>query len=123
MKTKNEKVFNRQRRHRRIRRKVVGTPESPRLCVFKSSRHIYAQLIDDSQGATLCAASSLKIGEVKAGDKSSRKLVQAREVGKLIAEVAKGKGISKVRFDRGGYLYHGRVAALADSARKNGLVL
>ncbi len=103
-----------------MRKKVSGTAEYPRLCVFRSSKHVYAQLIDDLDNRTLGAFSSLKIGTVKA-DKEGRKTVIAREVGKGIAEVAKAKGIKKVRFDRGGFLYQGRVAALADAARKNGL--
>jgi large subunit ribosomal protein L18 len=97
------------------------------MCVFRSAKHIYAQLIDDNEGRTLAAASSLKAGPVsieKTDEKSpaaAKKTMMAREVGKLIAEMAKQKGISKVSFDRGGYLYHGRVAALAEEARKNGL--
>jgi large subunit ribosomal protein L18 len=170
-KIRNEKTYKRERRHLRVRQRVVGTAEKPRLCVFKSAKHIYAHIIDDTAGRTLVTASSLKLGplavpappeakpevkeketaEAKAearpaktdakgkgkekgkeqekdkGKKEKkawtggRKTAAAREVGRLIAEAAKAKGISAVCFDRGGYLYHGRVAALADSARRNGL--
>ncbi len=121
MKVRNAKQFKRKRRHLRVRNKVIGTPERPRLCVFRSSLHIYAQLIDDTNGRTLIASSSLKLGDMKSEEKASRKIQQAREVGRLLAESAKEKGISRVVFDRGGYLYHGRVAALAEGARKHGL--
>ncbi|MBI4720238.1 MAG: 50S ribosomal protein L18 [Chitinivibrionia bacterium] len=121
MKARNEKQYKRKRRHLRVRNKIVGTPERPRLCVFRSSLHIYAQLVDDTSGHTIAASSSLKLGVVQSEDKASKKIQQAREVGKLLAENAKAKGISRVVFDRGGYLYHGRVAALAEGARKNGL--
>jgi large subunit ribosomal protein L18 len=170
-KVKNEENYKRYRRHLRVRQRVVGTPEKPRLCVYKSSKHIYAQIIDDTTGRTLATASSLKLGalevpppadtkaEAKAEAKESaaeakqtakteakgkgkgkekapekapekkekktwtggRKTAAAREVGRLVAEAAKAKGISVVCFDRGGYVYHGRVAALADAARRNGL--
>jgi large subunit ribosomal protein L18 len=121
MKIRNDKVYKRHRRHRRVRNKVVGTPERPRLCVFRSASHIYAQLIDDTAGNTLVSSSSLKLAGVQPDEKMGKKMVTAREVGKLLAENARSKGISKVVFDRGGYLYHGRIAALADGARKNGL--
>jgi len=171
-KIKNEKAYKRARRHLRVRQKVVGTPEKPRLCVFKSSKHIYAQIVDDTTGRTLLSISSLKLGPLtvpqapeakpeaaepaaaeakqpakteakgKGKDKGKgkekqpekkeekkekkvwvggRKTAAAREVGRLVAEAAKAKGISAVCFDRGGYQYHGRVAALADAARRNGL--
>src|SRR5262249_2183113 len=100
--------------------KVVGTAERPRLSVFRSSKHIYAQLIDDHAGVTLGAASSL-IADVKSGFKSCGNIKAAEVVGKKIAEVAKEKGIAKVAFDRGHYKYHGRIKALADAARKGGL--
>ncbi len=105
--------------HERIRKKVKGTAERPRLNVYRSVNHIYVQLIDDLAGKTLIAASSAvgKKGERKAGGN----LAAAKEIGKAIAEKAKAKGISKVVFDRGGYLYHGRVKALADAAREGGL--
>jgi large subunit ribosomal protein L18 len=120
MNFKRDKEYKRYRRHLRVRRKVIGDSERPRLCVFRSLRHIYAQIIDDSKGQTLASASSMKLA-VEADEKSSRKLLEAKAVGKAIAENAKDKGITKVRFDRGGYLYHGRVAALADAAREAGL--
>lgn len=120
MKIHNDKVYKRQRRHRRVRQKVVGSASTPRLSVFRSANHIYAQLIDDATGRTIAAASTLKLASPAGGEKG-RKMVQAGEVGRLIAEAAKEKGIQKVAFDRGGYKYHGRVAAVADAARKNGL--
>jgi large subunit ribosomal protein L18 len=116
-----QKATQRKRRHRRVRKKIAGTQERPRLCVFKSARHIYAQLIDDSQGRTLVAASSRKLAGVEPEEKAGRKTVAAREVGKQIADAAKQHGIQRVSFDRGGYHYHGRVAALADGARAGGL--
>jgi large subunit ribosomal protein L18 len=88
--------------------------------VFKSAKHIYAQIVNDTEGRTLAAASSLKLGAVATAE-ASKKKSQAEQVGKAIAEVAKQHGITQVRFDRGGYPYHGRVAALAESARQNGL--
>lgn len=121
MKVRNEKEYKRNRRHFRVRNKIVGTPERPRLCVFRSTLHIYAQLIDDTAGRTLASSSSLKLTDIQPEEKMGRKIIQAREVGRLLAENAKAKGISKVVFDRGGYLYHGRVAALAEGARKHGL--
>ncbi len=131
-----------------VRNRVAGTSDRPRVCIFKSSAHIYAQIIDDDEGKTLAAVSSLKIETPKpekpaaaadedkekgAGAKKRKKkggkktmvegakTLQAREVGRMIADIAKEKGITKIKFDRGGYLYHGRVAALADEMRKNGL--
>ena len=104
--------------HRRIRKKVTGTPERPRLCVFRSLKHIYAQIIDDVHGRTLAAASS---AAKSSGLSGGGNVASAREVGRLIAERAKEKGIRRVVFDRGGYLYHGRVKALADAAREAGL--
>ena len=109
----------RERIHTRIRRKVRGTTERPRLAVFRSLCHIYAQVIDDSKGVTIASASTLtKKGETK---KAGGNVAAAVEVGKLIAERAQQKGIKKVVFDRGGYLYHGRIKALADAAREAGL--
>jgi large subunit ribosomal protein L18 len=102
------------RRHRRVRKAVVGTAELPRLAVYRSNRHIYAQLVDDSQGRTMAAASDLALDR---GAKSDR----AKEVGKLLAERAKAAGIGRVVFDRGGRLYHGRVRAVAEGAREGGL--
>jgi len=107
------------KRHRRIRVKLSGTPERPRLSVFRSLAHIYAQVIDDAQGTTLVAASSVE-PQVR-GDLDGDKSARARAIGRLVAERAKQKGISAVVFDRGGYLYHGRVKALADAAREAGL--
>lgn len=109
----------RDRIHKRIRAKVSGTTERPRLSVFRSIKHITAQIIDDSKGHTLAAASST---EVKKGLKANGgNVAGAKEIGKLVAERAKEKGIKAVVFDRGGYLYHGRVKALADAAREAGL--
>ncbi|MEV4124588.1 MULTISPECIES: 50S ribosomal protein L18 [Nocardia] len=106
------------RRHFRLRKKVVGTTERPRLVVNRSSRHLHAQLIDDSLGKTIAAASSIE-ADVRAldGDKSAK----GKKVGELIAERAKAAGIEAVVFDRGGHDYHGRIAALADAAREGGL--
>jgi large subunit ribosomal protein L18 len=129
-----------------IRNRVVGTADRPRVCVFRSNQHIYVQIIDDEKGHTLVSASSLKVNLPKAEsakaaevdkekkDKKAKKkggkkkeaaagagVLQAREVGRMVAEIAKEKGITKVRFDRGGYLYHGRVAALAQAIREGGL--
>ena len=106
----------RQRRHRRVRGKVFGSAERPRLVVFRSNRGIEAQLVDDLEGKTLAAASWLNLKSFK-GSKSE----QAAEVGKLLAQNAKQAGVETVVFDRGGYLYHGRVKALADAAREGGL--
>jgi len=107
----------RKRRHRRVRGKVAGTPQRPRLNVFRSKAHIYAQLIDDSQGVTICAASSVE----KGFDGPSGNIDAAKKIGEAIAARAKEKGIAEVVFDRGGYLYHGRVKALAEGAREAGL--
>jgi len=107
-------------RHKRVRKRVFGTPERPRLCVYKSLRYIYAQIIDDTKGHTLVAASSLE-PELRGKLKSTKDMEAAKAVGRLIAERALAKGIKKVVFDRGGYPYHGRVAALADAAREAGL--
>jgi len=107
-------------RHKRIRKKVFGTSERPRLCVYKSLKYIYAQIIDDEKGHTLVAASSLE-PEIKSRLSSTKSIEAAEYVGKVIAERAKEKGITKVVFDRGGYPYHGRVKALAEAARQGGL--
>ena len=104
--------------HKRIRHRVQGSGERPRLAVFRSLKHIYAQLIDDHQGRTVAAASS---NEKNGGISSGGNLAGAKQVGKLIADRAKSKGVTKVVFDRGGYLYHGRIKALADAAREAGL--
>jgi large subunit ribosomal protein L18 len=133
---KSSKNDVRVRIHMRTRLKLRGSQERPRLAVFRSLKHIYAQVIDDRQGHTLVAASSgekasggekksggdkKSDGDKKSGVAAGGNLAGAKEVGKLIAERAKSKGISKVVFDRGGYLYHGRVKALADAAREAGL--
>ncbi|WAM34657.1 50S ribosomal protein L18 [Caldicellulosiruptor morganii] len=107
-------------RHKRIRKKVFGTAERPRLCVYKSLKYIYAQIIDDEKGHTLVAASSLE-PEIKSRLSSTKSVEAAQYVGKVIAERAKEKGITRVVFDRGGYPYHGRVKALAEAAREAGL--
>jgi large subunit ribosomal protein L18 len=107
----------RQRIHKRIRRKVSGTTERPRLAIHYSNQHIYAQVIDDTVGRTLVAASTLD----KSIEKASSNVESAQKIGKLIAERAKGSNISNVVFDRGGHLYHGKVKALADAAREGGL--
>lgn len=109
----------RARRHRRVRKKVSGTPERPRLAVFRSNRHVVAQVIDDVAGRTLAAASSLEASVRTSGSTSNK--TAAGAVGKLVAERALAAGVTKVAFDRGGYLYHGRVAAVAGAAREAGL--
>jgi len=107
----------RKKRHKRVRGKIAGTPERPRLNVFRSEKHIYAQIIDDTKGATLCSASSLE----KSFKGSGSNKEGAQKVGKEIAERAKKSGIENVVFDRGGYIYHGRVKELAEAAREGGL--
>ncbi len=106
--------------HQRIRKTLSGTPVRPRLAVFRSNKHIYAQIIDDAKGATVTAASSLD-PDTKKDLKNGGNVAAAKAVGKLIAQRAKAKGIDAVLFDRGGYLYHGRIKALADAAREAGL--
>jgi large subunit ribosomal protein L18 len=108
------------RRHRRVRKRVAGTPERPRLNVFRSSRHMYAQVIDDVSGHTLAAASTLD-RELRGALPSTATVEAARRVGELVARRTLARGVSTVVFDRGGYLYHGRVAALAEAAREAGL--
>ena len=115
--TKLSRDSHRQRIHTRIRRKISGNAERPRLAVFRSIKHIYAQVIDDRTGRTLVSASSNE-KEVKA---PGGNLAGAKQIGKLVAERAVEQGIKKVVFDRGGYLYHGRLKALADAAREAGL--
>jgi large subunit ribosomal protein L18 len=110
----------RNRRHHRVRQKVSGTADRPRLCVFRSLNHIYAQVIDDARGHTLVTASTLDT-EIAADSKGKKKTGKAEMVGALLAKRAVEKGISQVAFDRGGSLYHGRVKALAEAARKGGL--
>ncbi len=112
-----ERGAARAHRHRRVRARVSGTPQRPRLCVYRSLRHIYAQLVDDQSGRTLAAASTAESGlEARGANRSS-----AAQVGRAIGERARAAGIERAVFDRGGYLYHGRVQALADAAREAGL--
>lgn len=113
MNTKKEKRY---RRHRRVRAKIKGTSRIPRLCVFRSNKHIYTQLIDDEKGKTLLSISDSAIKKLKV-----KKAVIAYEVGKLLAKKAIEKKVEKVIFDRGGYKYHGRIKAIADGAREGGL--
>ncbi len=115
----NPKAASRLKRVRRIRKKISGTAERPRLRVFKSNKHIYAQIIDDAQGKTLVSMSTVDKGFV-AGEETA-KVPVAKEVGKLLAERAKSAGITRVVFDRGGYLYHGRIKSLSEGAREGGL--
>src|SRR5579884_10075 len=119
MLTQLSKNDTRQRVHERIRRKMMGTPERPRLNIYRSLNHIYVQVIDDMKGETLVSASSAE--GAKGERKTGGNVGSAKEVGKLVAQRAKEKGITKVVFDRGGYLYHGRIKALADAAREAGL--
>jgi len=116
----NPRVAARLKRKMRVRKKINGSSERPRLCVFRSSKHIYAQIIDDIKGATLVAASTLA-PEYKQMEAAKGKIGNAQRVGALLAQKAKAKGISKVVFDRNGYIYHGRIRALADAAREAGL--
>ena len=120
MSTNSSRSEARFRRHARVRRKVTGTPERPRLSVYRSTAEIYAQLIDDQAGHTLVAASSID-QEIRAKLDGLKKIEQARLVGKIVAERARDKGIQQVVFDRGGFRYIGRVKALADAAREGGL--
>lgn len=114
------KQEKRKRRHKKVRAKIFGTSKVPRLCIFRSSKHIYTQLIDDEKGKTILSSGDLKLKKTKTSS-SATKVGLAQEVGKVIAEKACKKGIKKVVFDRGGYKYHGRVKALAEGAREGGL--
>ena len=114
------KAEHRIRRHRRVRKKVLGTAERPRLAVFRSNKHIYVQAIDDLAGRTLASASTME-ADVRGG--STATVAAAKEVGKRVGERAKQAGITTVVFDRGGFKYHGRIAAIADGAREAGLEL
>src|SRR4051794_26222129 len=114
-------LSQRKRRHVRVRAKVSGTPQRPRLNVFRSSAHIYAQVIDDSIGHTLVAASDLEADVVQAAGDGAAKTARAKALGQVIAQRAKDAGVSAVVFDRGGFLYHGRIKAVADGAREGGL--
>lgn len=118
--TKVDKNKARQRRHLRVRKKLFGTPTRPRLNVFRSSKHIYAQLIDDTNGVTLVSASTVD-PELKDAVSYGGNVEAASKVGELVAKRAIAKGYKEVVFDRGGYLYHGRIQALADAAREAGL--
>ena len=106
--------------HRRIRRKISGSPGRPRLCIYRSSKYIYAQIIDDTKGATLVSASTAE-KEVRGDTKQGANINASKLVGKAVAERAREKGIESVVFDRGGYLYHGRIKAVAEAAREFGL--
>ncbi|MCW0826195.1 50S ribosomal protein L18 [Clostridioides difficile] len=115
-----DKNANRLQRHKRVRRKISGTSQRPRLCVFRSANNIYAQIIDDTKRVTLVAASSLE-AEVKSAVNHTGNKEAAKKVGELVAKKAVEKGITEVVFDRGGYLYHGRIQELAEGAREAGL--
>ena len=114
------RIVGRDRRKLRIRRKIEGTAERPRLTIFRSTKHIYAQVVDDTQGKTLAHVSTLT-KDLKAGASEANKTDAAKQVGKSLAKALLAKGIDKVVFDRNGYLYHGRIRALADAAREAGL--
>ena len=120
-----DRKVNRSKRHRRVRVHVAGTPQRPRLAVFRSLNHVYAQLIDDGSSRTLAAASTLDMkaaGRAQGAPQGKRNgVAQAQEVGRAIAAKAKAAGVTSVVFDRGGFLYHGRIKALADAAREGGL--
>ncbi len=120
MRIKNKKKANRIRRHFRLRKKISGTPERPRLAVFRSEKHIYVQLIDDTRGNTLCASSTIS-SDLKDSLEKTWNKDAAKKIGEDIAKKAKEAGIERVVFDRGGFKYHGRIKALADGAREAGL--
>ena len=121
MKIKLDKKAARVKRHRRVRKKVSGAPGRHRLCVFRSLKHIYAQVIDDERGITVCSASTLS-PEYRSVSKSGGNVGAAKAAGKLLAEKCREKGIETVVFDRSGYPYHGRIKALAEGAREGGLI-
>jgi len=116
-----ERSVARGKRHARVRRKVVGSTDRPRLCVFRSHKNIYAQIVDDGAGATLASASSLEKEIAQVAGEGKGKLGLSKAVGKAVAARAQEKGIKKVCFDRGGYRFHGRVKALAEAAKEGGL--
>jgi len=116
----NPRTLARERRQKRVRKKVKGSPQRPRLCVFRSARHIYAQVIDDVSGRTLVSASTIS-PDLRDQVKGLKKTEAAKLVGRIVARKAREKGIDKVVFDRNGFLYHGRVQALSSSAREEGL--
>ena len=118
---KNSKVVARRLRHQRVRKRISGTPQRPRLVVTRSNRHMVAQLVDDTVGHTLCSASTLEKA-IKEVEIEGHKVGAARRVGELVAERARALGIESIVFDRAGYKYHGRVAAVAEGAREGGLV-
>jgi len=120
VKSRKAKVLRRLRRHRRVRKKIFGSPERARLCVFRSLRHIYGQVIDDTRGRTLAAASTLT-PSIREACRQANKTAAAALVGAELARRALAAGVKKVAFDRGGFAYHGRVKALAEAARKGGL--
>lgn len=120
MSTTNPKQLARLKRQKRIRKTTKGTPQRPRLCVFRSSRHIYAQVIDDTLGQTLASASSME-SDVRQRSDFDNKVALANHIGKLIGERAQEKGVKQVVFDRNGFLYHGRIQAVSEGARKSGL--
>lgn len=115
-----DRAKERQRIHKRIRRKISGNATRPRLCVFRSLKYIYAQIVDDAEGTTLAAASTVE-KELRTGLKNTGNIEASKLLGKKIAERAKAKGIETVVFDRGGYVYHGRIKAVAEAARESGL--
>jgi len=117
---KTDRKYSRKKRHLRVRKKVAGTPDRPRMAVFRSEKHMYAQIIDDTKHQTICSSSTLK-GEIKSSLEKTWDLKAAEKVGEDIAKKAKDAGIEEVVFDRGGFKYHGRVKALADGARNAGL--
>ncbi len=116
----NPKTVARLKRQKRIRKKTRGTTQRPRLCVFRSAKHIYAQVIDDTLGQTLAAASSME-ADVRQRDDFENKVARATHVGQLVGERAQAKGVKQVVFDRNGFLYHGRIKAVSEGARKSGL--
>ncbi len=120
MGTLNQKTQARLKRKKRIRKNLVGSANRPRLCVFRSARHIYAQVIDDSLGQTLAAASSTEKA-VRENSKEKNKVTDANTVGKIVGQRAMAKGVKQVVFDRNGFLYHGRIKAVSEGARKAGL--
>lgn len=118
--TKPDRKLTRVKRHMRIRRRLIGSQERPRLCIYRSNKHIYCQIVDDSTAKTLVCASTLD-PELRSKLSKTWDRESAKSVGTLVAKRAKEKGISKVVFDRGGYIYHGRIAAVAEAARESGL--
>ena len=119
---KNSKAVARRLRHQRVRKRISGTPQRPRLVVTRSNRHMVAQLVDDTVGHTLCSASTLEKAIKEEVEIEGHKVGAARRVGELVAERARALGIESIVFDRAGYKYHGRVAAVAEGAREGGLV-